>query len=84
MLVNGSLVGDTSETATAWEEQTEEVGGGGAVREEETVEVLGGGRMEEEEEKEEVPVSCSTLTGGLVAAFRDSISAWVIHTLLVD
>lgn len=25
-----------------------------------------------------------TLTGGLVAAFRDSISAWVIHTLLVD
>lgn len=24
------------------------------------------------------------LTGGLVAAFRDSISAWVIHTLLVD
>lgn len=24
------------------------------------------------------------LTGGLVAAFRDSISAWVIHTLLLD
>lgn len=39
----------------------------------------GGGRR-----WEEVLVSCSTLTGGLVAAFRDSISAWVIHTLLVD
>lgn len=24
------------------------------------------------------------LTGGLVAAFKDSISAWVIQTLLVD
>lgn len=40
--------------------------------------------MKETEEGEEVVVCCSTLTGGLVAAFRDSISAWVIHTLLVD
>lgn len=32
----------------------------------------------------EVLVNCSTLTGGLVAAFRDSISAWVIQMLLVD
>lgn len=28
--------------------------------------------------------TAGALTGGLVAAFRDSISAWVIHTLLVD
>lgn len=28
--------------------------------------------------------AAGALTGGLVAAFRDSISVWVIHTLLVD
>lgn len=28
--------------------------------------------------------AAQALTGGLVAAFSDSISAWVIHTLLVD
>lgn len=35
-------------------------------------------------EWEKALVSWSTLTGGFVATFRDSISAWVIHTLLVD
>lgn len=57
----------------------------------------GGGSWEDEMEEyevggdegsirtwEEVMVSCSTLTGGFVAAFSDSISAWVIQTLLVD
>lgn len=83
-----------------WEEETDAGDGGGWGRKQRRKVELrgegGGGRNKEQEGKggddgrkkerrwQEVPVSCSTLTGGFMAAFRDSISAWVIHTLLVD